>query len=191
MIRLFTGWDAREAAGWHAFVDSVYKHSTIPVSITRLPEDQRNGSNAFTFSRFMIPELCNYEGWAIYMDGADMLCRGNLADLFRMQDETKAVSVVKHDYQTKFSRKYIGTSMESPNINYPRKNWSSVILWNCAHPSNREMYGELHRFGWLKDKEVGELPRIWNWLADEFGYNQEAKILHYTAGAPVQMLHMA
>ena len=188
MIRLFTGWDAREAAGWHAFVDSVYKHTSVPVSITRLPERQLDGSNAFTFSRFLVPDLCGYQGWAIYMDGADMLCKGDIAELWDFRDERYAVHVVKHAYRSKFTRKYLGTPMESDNKEYPRKNWSSVILWNCAWAP--QVVKRDHRFSWLPDEAIGELPLEWNWLADEYGYNNKAKLLHWTAGIPVQALHM-
>jgi hypothetical protein len=190
MIRLFTGWDAREAAGWHVFTDSIYAHASEPVAICRLPERQGDGSNRFTFSRFMVPELCNHEGWAIYVDGCDMLCRGDIAELWALRDERYAVQVVQHEYTTKFPRKYLGTPMESPNIDYPRKNWSSVILWNCGHWENRMPWGNLHRFEWLKDDCIGSLPKEWNWLADEYGYSERAHLLHFTAGMPVQALHM-
>lgn len=190
MIRLFTGWDAREAAGWHAFVDSVYANASDLVTVARLPELQGDGSNRFTFSRFLIPELCGLEGWAIYADGADMLCRADIADLWALRNPGYAVQVVKHDYRTKFPRKYLGTPMESANIDYPRKNWSSLILWNCAHPLNRAFAGA-HDFAWLPDAQIGELPKEWNWLADEYGYNEQAHLLHFTAGMPVQALHMA
>lgn len=190
VIRLFTGFDAREAAGWHAFVDSVHAHTSAPVTISRLPEAQGDGSNRFSFSRFLVPDLCAFSGWAIYADGADMICRGDISLLWELRDPQYAVQVVKHEYRTKFPRKYLGTQMESPNIDYPRKNWSSLILWNCAHEANRAISGNRHRFEWLADELIGELPLTWNWLADEYGYNEQAHLLHYTAGIPVQALHM-
>jgi hypothetical protein len=97
--------------------------------------------------------------------------------------------VVKHDYKTKMTEKYLGAK----NENYPRKNWSSVILWNCGHAANKVVTpafietatgAQLHRFTWLADELVGELPNVWNWLPDEFGANQNAKLLHYTLGTP-------
>jgi hypothetical protein len=190
VIRLLTGFDAREAAGWDAFVNSVHEYASEPVSIARLPEKQGDGSNRFTYSRFLIPELCDFEGFAIYADGADMICRADIAELWAMRDERYAVQVVKHEYVTKFPRKYLGTTMESVNVAYPRKNWSSLIIWNCGAYINRDMKGNLHRFEWLPDEDIGDLPAEWNWLADEYGYNEKAKILHYTAGMPVQALHM-
>lgn len=128
------------------------------------------------------------------MDGADMLCRADISELWELRDPGYAVQVVKHDYKTRFPTKYAGTTMESPNVDYPRKNWSSVIIWNCSHPLHIEM-GEqrvsLHRFLWLPDASIGSLPPEWNHLADEYGYKAEAKILHWTAGIPVQAIHMA
>ncbi len=193
MIRLFTGWDARETIGWSAFAGSAIRKSSLPVSLTPLSSARRDGSNTFTYSRFLVPELCGYEGFAIFADGADMICMADLADLWRLCDPSKAVQVVKHDYKTKHRTKYLGTVMECDNRDYPRKNWSSVIIWNCGHAANRIVTDEyvamasglaLHGFDWLADELIGALPAEWNWLADEYGKNPEAKILHFTAGIP-------
>lgn len=192
MIRLFTGYDEREAIGWHAFEESVMENTQETVSFIPLSGKQRDGTNAFTYERFLVPAKCNWSGWAIFADGADMLCAGDIAELWAMRDESKAVQVVKHDYRTRHPRKYIGTSMETDNSDYPRKNWSSLILWNCAHLEHFEHRRELetadgaylHRFRWLKDESIGELPREWNWLADEYGENETAKLLHWTCGIP-------
>lgn len=202
MIRLYAGFDAREAVGYHAFTASIIEHSTVPVSVCPLSEKslkrfydegQRDGTNAFTYSRFLIPFLENYEGWAIFADGADMVCRADLAELAALYDPWKAVQVVKHDYKTKNPRKYIGTDMEAANSDYPRKNWSSLMLINCAHYAWRDLTpakvaalpgSYLHRLEFIEDRFIGELPVEWNWLADEYGGNQEAKILHWTAGIP-------
>lgn len=194
MIKLYTGFDQREAAGWHAFTQSVIERTTVPVAITPLniTGAQRDGSNAFSYTRFLIPELCNFSGFAIYADGADMIALGDLAELWEMRSEKYAVQVVKHEYETKFPRKYLGTEMETVNDNYPRKNWSSLVLWNCghmAHFENRENLRSaagsfLHRFSWLKDDEIGELPATWNWIPEEQGANTKAKILHFSLGIP-------
>jgi hypothetical protein len=143
-------------------------------------------------SRFHIPYLCKFEGTAIWADGSDMLLR---ADLSLLEEEIrgfKAVYVVKHDYIPASDRKYIGTAMEAPNEAYERKNWSSLIYWNCAHPMNRGMTRSfvesqsgryLHRFSWLEDEQIGSIPKEWNWL-DEFGHKDKAKLVHYTNGIP-------
>lgn len=196
MIRLLTGFDQREAAGWHAFAQSVIENTSVPVQIIPLAYAngimQKDGTNAFTYARFLIPELCDFSGWAIFADGADMVAVGDLAELWAMRDPKFAVQVVKHDYKTKHPVKYFGTEMEATNADYPRKNWSSLILWNCGHKAHRQyreiLRGDngphLHRFGWLADDEIGSLPIEWNWLADEYGANTKAKILHWTAGIP-------
>jgi hypothetical protein len=193
VIRVFTGFDPREAQGWHAFMASLIQHNGPEVAVSVLNGQQGDGTNSFTYERFRVPEYC---GWglspALYVDAADMLLRAPLLDLVKLYDPTKAVQVVKHDYRTRHERKYVGTAMEAANADYPRKNWSSVILWNPAHPKHFkariEMRGTdgkfLHRFGWLKDEEIGELPIEWNWLADEYGPNEKAKLLHWTAGIP-------
>jgi lipopolysaccharide biosynthesis glycosyltransferase len=151
-------------------------------------ETHSDGSNQFVYSRFLAPYLSAFEGWAIFADG-DMVCQADIIDLWNLRDESKSVLVVKHDYKTKAQIKYLGNK----NENYPRKNWSSLILWNCGHPANSVLTPEfvqnqsgsfLHRFSWLSDDLIGELPVEWNWLAIEYPENPEAKIIHYTLGTP-------
>lgn len=193
MIRVFAGYEAREAIGWGVFQNSLMRYASEPVAITPLSGLQRDGSNAFAYERFRVPEMCGFNGWAVYVDGSDMMLRADIAELFDLRDETKAVQVVQHSYKTKHPRKYIGTRMASDNIDYPRKNWSSVILWNCGHPSNillrQAMIDSvegayLHRFGWLNDDEIGALAPEWNHLVREFEPNANAKLAHYTLGIP-------
>ena len=196
MIPVFIGYDPREAIAYHVCSNSIIRHSSQPVTIAPLAlnilkdynETHTDGSNHFIYSRFLVPHLMGYKGWAIFMDG-DMILRDDIAKLWELRDETKAVQVVKHDYRTKLAEKYLGAK----NENYPRKNWSSVILWNCSHPANAAVTPEfiqsatgaqVHRFTWLNDSLIGELPKVWNWLPDEFGENQDAKLLHYTLGTP-------
>jgi hypothetical protein len=115
--------------------------------------------------------------------------RGDIARLWDLREKDKDVMVVKHDYKTRMKEKYLG----SPNQDYPRKNWSSVILWNCSSFPNLRLNPKfvqqqpgsfLHRFSWLKDEQIGGLPPEWNWLPDEYGANDQAQLLHYTLGTP-------
>ena len=197
MDKIFIGYDEREAEVMHVCIQSIMESSSRLVSIVPLTlkslqgvyeEVHSDGSNAFIYSRFLAPYLCGFEGRALFIDG-DMILRTDIAELFDLFDESKAVQVVKHDYKTRQLIKYMG----SKNENYPRKNWSSVILWNCSHQANKCLTPEfvqsstgkfLHRFSWLEDSLVGELPIGWNWLPDEFGKSDEANLLHYTLGAP-------
>ena len=196
MIRLMVGFDQREAVAFHTFVQSVINVTSLPVSVTPLvlnalpgySETHNDGSNTFIYSRFLTPYLTNFEGWAIFADG-DMICREDLKNLWDLRDDRYAVMVVKHDYQTKAHQKYLGNK----NENYPKKNWSSVILWNCAHPKNRNLTPDfvmakdgkfLHRFNWLDEVDIGEIPKEWNWLTTEYPDNYQAKLLHYTLGTP-------
>lgn len=191
-IRLYVGYDPREAAGFHAFTHSVIEHCDPAPSIIPLSGDQADGTNAFTYERFRIPERQAWAGWGLFMDGCDMLLQADLAELWALRDKTYAVQVVKHEYRTRHPKKYVGTELEAANADYPRKNWSSVMLINCAHKAHFEARAKLrendgrflHRFEWLKDEEIGELPIEWNWLADEHGENPGAKVLHWTAGIP-------
>jgi lipopolysaccharide biosynthesis glycosyltransferase len=195
-ISIVVGFDQREAVAYHVFCQSVLEHSSSPLRFIPLSENlvkkyketHLDGSNQFVYSRFLVPYLSEYKGWAIFADG-DMVCQADIADLWNLRDESKAVLVVKHDYKTKAKIKYLGNK----NENYPRKNWSSLILWNCEHQANRLLTPDfiqsqpgsfLHRFSWLSDDLIGELPVEWNWLAIEYPENPEAKIIHYTLGTP-------
>ena len=195
-ISIVVGFDQREAIAYHVFCQSVLERSTRPIQFLPLAENSLNdykevhtdGSNKFIYSRFLTPHLMNYSGWAIFADG-DMVCQSDISELWALRNDKKAVQVVKHDYQTKAHKKYLGNK----NENYPRKNWSSLILWNCAHSANRVLSPEfiqnqpgsyLHRFSWLKDDEIGELSPEWNWLAIEYPENPDAKLIHYTLGTP-------
>lgn len=197
VIRLFVGHDRRESIALDVFNHSVMARSSLPLAITPLHlnnlrniyrEHHTDGSNEFIYTRFLVPYLCNFCGWAIFADG-DMLCREDLAKLWRLRDGTKAVQVVKHNYKTKHPVKYLGAR----NEDYPRKNWSSIILWNCGHPSNSRLHPEvvmgregsfLHRFSWLGDQEIGELPMRWNWLVGEYEPDPDAALVHFTLGTP-------
>ena len=195
-FNIYVGFDQKEAIAYHAFCQSLIEKSTIPIQITPLAlnnlnlysEKHNDRSNDFVYSRFLTPFLNNYDGWALFADG-DMICQSDIRELFELRDDSKALMVVKHDYKTKQEKKYLG----NVNENYPRKNWSSVILWNCNHPKHKILSPDfvknqtgkyLHRFSWLNDEEIGELPIEWNWLAIEYDENPNAKIVHYTLGTP-------
>ena len=162
-----------------------------PLALNLLPhytEKHTDGSNAFIYSRFLIPWLYGFSGSAIWLDG-DMLVRGDLAELWKQRRPDMGVQVVKHDYKTKHPVKYLGNR----NEDYPRKNWSSVILWNNGYFPNRMLTPEfvekapgsyLHRFSWLKDEQIGDLPAEWNHLCMEYERNPDARLYHYTVGIP-------
>jgi lipopolysaccharide biosynthesis glycosyltransferase len=195
-IPVFVGYDPREAIAYHVCVNSIIRNSSQPVAIVPVAlnlfqdysETHTDGSNHFIYTRFLVPYLCDFTGHAIFIDG-DMIVRGDIAELWAMRDASKDVQVVKHDYKTKMPVKYLGAK----NEDYPRKNWSSVILWNCNSFPNRKLTPEfvqqstgsfLHRFSWIDDDRIDELPPEWNWLPDEYGPNADAKLLHYTLGTP-------
>lgn len=196
IIPIFVGYDPREAIAYHVCANSIIRNSSRPVSIIPVAlnlfkdytETHTDGSNHFIYTRFLVPYLMSWIGHAIFIDG-DMIVRGDIAELWDLRAADKDVQVVKHDYKTRMPIKYLGAK----NEDYPRKNWSSVILWNCNNFPNRRLTPEyimkspgshLHRFEWLEDERIGELPKEWNWLPDEFGPNENAKLLHYTLGTP-------
>jgi len=203
-LSVFVGFDPDEAVAWHVFVHSVFSRSSIPIAFTPLHERNLSRvfwrerdplqSTTFSLSRFLVPTLCGFEGLAIYFD-CDMLLRTDIANLIAEveRDPGKAIYVVKHEYVPSTTTKFLG----KPQHRYPRKNWSSVIVWDCAHPSNRLLSAELvnhespaflHRFSWLRDDEIGSLRVEWNWLIGEYtAPTVEALNLHWTIGGPYFM----
>ena len=198
MLNIYIGYDSKEPVAYHTLVHSILRHASVPVSISpvkqsllgRLYSRPRGPteSTEFSLSRFLVPALTGFKGWALFMD-CDMLCRADLAELFKYADRQpdKAVLVCKHDYTPHPSRKFLNQIQTV----YPRKNWSSVMLLNgerCKGLSpeyvNTASGLDLHRFGWLSDSEIGDLPLEWNWLVAEYKHNPGAKIVHFTRGGP-------
>jgi len=203
-LKVFIGFDQVESVAWHVMAHSIMSRASVPVSIIpvnlnnlrglyRRSRDPRQ-SNEFSFSRFLVPYLSGYEGLSVFFDCDQMVTR-DIKELFDLADPNKAVQVVKHDYIPSTTEKYLG----SVQYQYPRKNWSSVVLWNCGHPRNRVLGPDavndwepsvLHQFKWLEDHEIGELPVEWNWLVGEYplGYKgvdkRDVKNWHWTIGGP-------
>jgi hypothetical protein len=199
MLRVFIGYDPREAVAYHVLAHSILRRASIPVSVAPVMLSQLQGlytrargpteSTEFSLSRFLVPALSGYEGWSLFMD-CDMLCRTDIAALAAESGRhgDKAVLVCQHDYVPKSERKFLNQLQ----TRYPRKNWSSLMLFNNAlcralTPDyiNRASGLELHRFAWLQDDGlIGSLPLEWNWLVDEYQANADARIVHYTLGGP-------
>jgi len=195
-IPVFVGYDPREAIAYHVCVNSIIRNASasvaiIPVALnlfTDYKETHGDNSNHFVYTRFLVPYLMDFKGRAIFIDG-DMVVRGDIIELYESLKTAHDVAVVKHDYKTRMPVKYMG----APNEDYPRKNWSSVIVWDCQSYPNRRLTPDfvqkqpgsfLHRFSWIDDDRIQALPPEWNWLPDELGENTEAKLLHYTLGTP-------
>ena len=198
MFNIFIGYDPREAVAFHTLSHSILRRSSIPLSIAPLVQSQLKGlyrrargpteSTEFSMTRFLVPALSEYRGWSLFMD-CDMLCRVDISGLVQELEKQagKAVLVCKHDYVPKTERKFL----DQVQTKYARKNWSSLMLFNnerCRSLSvdyvNTASGLELHRFSWIDDDAIGELPLEWNWLVGEYAYNPHAKIVHFTIGGP-------
>ena len=187
-MKVYVGYDTREDIAYQVCEHSIkrrngktevqaLKQSDLRSQGLYTREIDKLSSTEFTFTRFLIPHLQNYQGWAVF---CEQFC-----------DDSKAVVCVQHDYTPEEGTKMDGQAQ----LLYPRKNWSSMVLWNCGHPKNKYLTPEtvntqtgkhLHRFSWLDDDDIGELPYEYNWLV---GWYQETetrkpKILHYTEGGP-------
>ncbi|MGZ8209400.1 MAG: glycosyltransferase [Burkholderiales bacterium] len=197
MIRVFIGFDPREAIAYNVLAFSVHRHASRPVSVTPIMLSQLGGiltrerhplqSTDFSFSRFLTPYISGYSGWSIFMD-CDMLMLDDIAKLWALRDDRYAVMVVKHRHVPQETVKFLG----EPQSRYEKKNWSSVMMFNNARCRrltadyvNTASGLELHQFKWLEsDDLIGALPERWNHLV---GYNpprREAALVHYTLGGP-------
>ena len=172
----------------HYCKDAVIKPNTARTIPAYDSPSKDNESTTFVYSRFYIPYCSFWSGWAIFCDG-DFLWQDDVTKLWEQRDDRYAVMVCKHNYESNIKTKAFGHVQE----NFPRKNWSSLIMWNCAHPSNQVLTPEycnsaepkqLHRFLHLQDKEIGGLDLRWNWLVDEYDYTESAGALHFTNGGP-------
>jgi lipopolysaccharide biosynthesis glycosyltransferase len=201
LLRVFIGYDPVESVAWHTMAHSIFSRSSqpvalIPVNLENLKsiyqrERDPKQSNEFSYTRFLVPYLSNFEGYAVFFD-CDMMLRTDILELFDIafKHPEKAVHVVQHDYQPRDDIKYLN----NVQYKYPRKNWSSVVLWNCAHPANKVVTPamvntasamDLHRFTWLKDEEIGSLNVRWNWLVGEYDEPPtDVKNVHWTIGGP-------
>lgn len=195
--RVFVGFDSKEVVAYHVFCQSILEKSSIPVeflpvSLSTLGsvftrERNQLQSTEFSFSRFLVPYLSNFEGWSLFAD-CDMLMRTDIATLWDLRDDRYAAMCVKHDYTPKIETKFLGQTQTK----YEKKNWSSVMLFNCAKCTaltpdyvNSATGLELHQFKWLDDDRlIGEIPRRWNHLAGYDPFENDVSIVHYTIGGP-------
>ena len=200
---IYVGWDSREDIAYQVCEHSILNRSKSTEVIPLKQKDLRDSgiytrdvdklaSTEFTFTRFLIPFLNNYEGWAIFCD-CDMVFLVDADEIFKQADDRYAVMCAQHDYTPPEGEKMDGQLQ----LQYPRKNWSSMVLFNCGHPSNKKLTKELvndpattgkflHRFSWLKDDEIGELSHEYNWLVGWYKEPKDGtpKVLHYTEGGP-------
>lgn len=208
-MKIFLGWDSREEIAYEVCKHSIESRTDEDVEVIPLKQDELRelgiyerdvdpmSSTEFTFTRFLVPHLTGYNGWALFAD-CDFLFLENVENLFRLaRGHNYAVMVVKHNYNPKNTEKMDG----KVQYQYPRKNWSSLILWNCGHPKNailtpelvnRESGAFLHRFEWLDNKDIGHLSHQWNWLVGwyEEPKHGKPKAIHYTEGGPWFENHM-
>ena len=197
MIRVFIGYDPREAVAFSVLAYSIQARASEPVAVVPLMLSQLGSlltrqrhplqSTDFSFSRFLTPYLSGYSGWSVFMD-CDMLMLDDIAKLWRLRDERYAVMVVKHDHVPKETVKFLG----EPQSKYEKKNWSSVMLFNNAKcrtltPDyvNAASGLELHQFKWLgNDELIGALPQRWNHLVGYNAPHRDAALVHFTLGGP-------
>lgn len=175
--RIFIGWDHRQPISYNVLQHSILIRASKPVAITPLVLPtlpiKRTGLTPFTFTRYLVPWLCDFDGWALFLD-SDILVLGDVVELFSMINDDYAVMVAK---------------------NPKRFEWASAILWNCGHEANKELTPDYvadetknpFKWGWLGGGDsslIGEFPGEWNHLVGYDEPRSDAKLVHYTMGIP-------
>ena len=200
MIRIFIGYDPREKIAYHTLVQSIIENASEPVSITPIAKKHLGNiyqrtrtvkeSTEFSLTRFLTPYLSGFQGWSIFMD-CDMIVTSDIKKLWELRDDKYAVMCVKHDYTPSSERKFLDQIQTA----YPKKNWSSVMLFNnakCISLTPEVVQHEdglfLHQFKWLESENlIGEIPHTWNFLVGEEEKLANGKLpdlIHYTLGGP-------
>ena len=196
--KIYIGYDSRHPIASKVCEYSLRKHSKdLDIELLKLSDleqlywrEYKDQSTEFTYTRFLVPYLQDYNGWALFCDN-DFLFLKDVTKIFELADDKYAVMCCQHDYTPRAITKMLGKKQ----IPYKRKNWSSLMLINCGHKSVKkldlstvsEQSGKyLHQFEWLKPHEIGSIPRHWNWLVNWYKENDEDKpsALHFTEGGP-------
>lgn len=201
-LQVFIGTDHHHRQAALVLAHSLRSRSSVPIAITLLEQHQLEHaglywrprdplqSTDFSFSRFLVPALLGFRGWGLYLDG-DMLCLEDPANLWALRDDRYAVQCVQHQDHAWGESKMDGRVQTS----YPRKNWSSLMLFNAdrctrldAGYVNSASGLQLHRFQWLPDDSlIGALPRRWNHLVQLDPLPSDGQLLaliHWTLGGP-------
>jgi hypothetical protein len=200
--KIFVGYDSREDIAWEVCRHSLLRHSSddlavIPIRQESLRElglytrpHDTGSSTEFSITRFLTPYLAGQSGWAIFCD-CDFLFTVDVREVLQDLDSSKAVYCVQHDYTPAHSIKMDGKRQAA----YPRKNWSSFMIFNCDHPDVRALTPDvvnaatpafLHRFEWIYEQNgIGALDLDWNFLVGEYSKPERTpRVLHYTVGGP-------
>ena len=202
MLTVFIGYDSREDIAYRVCRESILKHSSLPVRIIPIKQDELRedgiytrphdplSSTEFSFTRFLVPHLAGYKGWAVFVD-CDFLFRHDIYEVMKYRDPKKAVLCVQHDYTPPEATKMDGATQHQ----YPRKNWSSFMLFNCEHPDTVHLRPRvvntatgmyLHQMQWTDNDSIGELPISFNYLEGWHTKNDcvDPIAVHFTRGGP-------
>jgi lipopolysaccharide biosynthesis glycosyltransferase len=196
VIPIFIGYDNKVKIAYHVLAESILRNSSTPVTISPINlgnlkniytrKQDLLASTEFSFSRFLVPYLMNYKGWAIFMD-SDMVMLSDITELWNLRNEKYALQVCKHDYTPNSKNKFLGNNQTI----YAKKNWSSLMLMDCSKCKtltpeyvNTKSGLELHQFKWLDENLIGSIPLEWNWLVGEYPYKKDVHNIHFTEGGP-------
>lgn len=200
--KIFVGYDSREDIAWQVCRHSLLRHADDALNVIPLRQPalrelglytrelDAGASTEFSLTRFLTPYLAGPHGWALFCD-CDFLFTSDVRSVFEGLDPAKALYCVQHEYTPAHQVKMDGKRQAV----YPRKNWSSFMLFNCDHPDVRALTPAmvnsvspafLHRFEWIKDESaIGSLELDWNFLEGEYPKPQRTpRVIHFTNGGP-------
>lgn len=195
-LKVYVGYDSSLKLPFDVCVSSIKRRSNVEViklDKDTIPEYTRqrepNQSTDFTYTRFLVPYLNGYSGIALFVDCDFIFLESPYYMLKEKDSYAFPVSVVKHpQYTPRENIKMDGRAQ----LGYRRKNWSSLMLFNCDHPFCRKLTPDvvntasgsyLHQFDWVDSDRIGSLPLEWNCL-DDYYHLSDPKAIHYTDGGP-------
>ncbi len=212
-LPVYIGWDQRDALAFEVCVASLRKHASIPIRVIPLKHhdlrrrpntywreyhvdargqmwDRRDGkpfSTGFSYTRFLVPMLENYDSHLALFCDADMLWRADIVELVELWDSTLSLMCVQHDHRPAERDKMDGVIQTV----YDRKNWSSLMLmapWRLkdltTYRVNNATRDWLHGLAWVADQDIGALSESWNWLDGWSDPAIDPKVVHFTRGTP-------
>ena len=179
-LRIFIGADERQPIAFSVAAHSIYEHASVPVAITKLMQPtlpvKRRGLTSFTYTRYLPPYLCGYQGWALFVD-ADFVFRGDVAEL--PWGQSAAVSVVPHETVEKAG--------QLVSVGFER---NALMLFNCSKCTKltpewiEDPKNTPNRLAEWAGDDIAYLPKCWNHLVGYDVPDPEAKGIHFTMGIP-------
>ena len=195
VINIFIGYEQEHPEAYEVCKESILRfnkdHEIQPLIKEELIQrgiytrPYQGESTDFAFTRFLVPYLMEYSGFALFCDG-DFLWRCDPQEIEEQINSHHGVYVVKHPELITGNHVKMEGKINRP---YPMKYWSSLMYMDCDKCHSLTPDGvswlpasDLHGFKWANGG-IGELPATYNTLLGYYAFN-DPKAVHFTDGGP-------